>query len=598
MSTTETRTIPLAEYEALLASERTYRLLIENSQDVIYTIDATGILTFVSPSWQRVLGHRPRDVLGKLFKNFIHPEDLPGCQAWIHSAIKMGACPNGQEYRILHADGTWRWHTSNVTLLLDGAGTITGFEGIARDITESRRAEDALEESQRNLQSVFNAIDETICFIERNGTILAANTTFAARLGRTAEECLGKDAYSMLPPELARSRRASAEEVFNTGKPVAFDDIRTGRWIHQVLYPVLDASGRTSRIVIYATDITEQKNMLESLRVSETLYRTLFEVSPMGLTISDTAGKIMESNRLAASLLGLTAEDQIKRSINRNEWKLVRPDGSPMPPEEFASTRALNEHRLVENVEMGIVNADDVTTWLNVAAAPVPLEGYGVVIAYNDITGRKTAEKRIQDLLHEKDIILKEAHHRIKNNLSAISSLLRLQAGEIARCECAEILLDAAGRVQSMMLLYEKLYHSGGSSDLAVTEYLPPLIQQVLQIFDADKIVQSSVNIEEFMLSAKALSALGILLNEMMTNSIKYAFKGRAAGSIRVAARKKDALVTIEYEDDGVGLPESISLENSTGFGMRLIGMLVEQLRGTARIERERGTRFVITFTA
>jgi PAS domain S-box-containing protein len=596
LSTTETRTIPLAEYEVLLSSERTYRLLIENSQDVIYTIDATGILTFVSPSWQRVLGHRPREVLGKLFKDFIHPEDLPVCQAWIHSAIKMGTCPNGQEYRILHADGTWRWHTSNVTLLLDGAGTITGFEGIARDITESRRAEDALEESQRNLQSVFDAIDETICFMERNGTILAANTTFAARLGRTAEECLGKDAYSMLSPELARSRRASVEEVFTTGKPVAFDDIRTGRWIHQVLYPVLDASGRTSRIVIYATDITEQKNMLESLRVSEALYRTLFEVSPMGLTISDSAGIIMESNRLASSLLGLTAEEHLKRSISGHEWKLVRPDGSPMPPAEFASTRALKEHRLVENVEMGIINADDVTTWLNVAAAPVPLEGYGVVIAYYDITGRKSAEKRIQDLLNEKDIILKEAHHRIKNNLSAINGLLRLQADEIGRSDCTEILLDAAGRVQSMMLLYEKLYHSGGSSELAITEYLPPLIEQIQVIFDTDKKIRTAITIEEFMLSAKALSALGIIINEMMTNSMKYAFKGAAAGSIRVSARKMDACVTIEYEDDGIGLPEGISLENSTGFGMRLIGMLVEQLHGTVRIEREHGTRFVITF--
>jgi two-component sensor histidine kinase len=269
-----------------------------------------------------------------------------------------------------------------------------------------------------------------------------------------------------------------------------------------------------------------------------------------------------------------------------------------MPPDEFASTRALNEHRIVESVEMGIIKADNETIWLNVAAAPVPLEGYGVVIAYNDITERKYAEKRVQDLLHEKEIILKEAHHRIKNNLGAISSLLRLQANEAGEGDCADILVDASGRVESMMLLYEKLYHSGGSSELAITEYLPPLIEQVQVIFDTDKKIRTTIAIEEFTLTAKALSALGIIINEMMTNSMKYAFKGIAAGSIRVSARKKDACVTIEYEDDGIGLPESISLEKSTGFGMRLIGMLVEQLGGTVRIERERGTRFVMTFTA
>jgi len=455
---------------------------------------------------------------------------------------------------------------------------------------------DALEQSQRNLQSVFNAIDESICFMERNGTILAANTMFASRLGVSVEKCLGKDAYGMLNPELARSRRGRVEEVFKTGKPVAFDDIRTGRWVHQVIYPVLDANGRTSRVVIYATDITEQKNMMESLRVSEALYRTLFEVSPMGLTISDASGKILEANRQSSSLLGLPAKEHTKRSIDSQEWKIVRNDGSMMPADEFASTRALKEHRLVENIEMGIVKGDNVTTWINVAAAPVPLEGYGVVIAYNDITERKRAEKRIQDLLHEKEIILKEAHHRIKNNLGAISSLLRLQADEMERYDCAEILIDAAGRVQSMMLLYEKLYHSGGSSELAITEYLPPLIEQIKDIYDTDKKVLTTISVEEFMLGARTLSALGIFINEMMTNSMKYAFRRRATGSIRVSACKVDALVTIEYEDDGVGLPECISVENSTGFGMRLIGMLVEQLHGTVRIEREHGTRFIVTF--
>jgi len=464
--------------------------------------------------------------------------------------------------------------------------------------TESGIMKDALEQSQRNLQSVFNAIDESICFLERDGTILAANTTFAARLGVSVEECLGRDAYGMLDPELAKSRKLSVEEVFNTGKPVAFDDIRTGRWIHQVLYPVLDSSGLTSRVVIYATDITEQKAMVESLRVREALYHTLFEVSPIGLTIADATGRILETNRLASSLLGLTAEEHERRSIDGQEWKIVRSDGSPMPTGEYASARALKEHTLVENVEMGIVKGDNETTWLNVAAAPVPLEGYGVVIAYHDITERKLAEKRVQDLLHEKDIILKEAHHRIKNNLGAISSLLRLQADDMERYDCAEILIDAAGRVQSMMLLYEKLYHSGGSSELSITEYLPPLIEQIQEIFDTDKKVTTTISVDEFILGAKTLSALGILINEMMTNSMKYAFRRRAAGSIRVSARKEDALVIIEYEDDGIGLPESISLENSTGFGMRLIGLLVDQLRGSIRIEREHGTRFVITFKA
>lgn len=598
MNTAETRTIPLAEYEALLASERTYRLLIENSREIIYTMDATGIFTFVSPSWQAVLGHTSCDVCGKSYRDFVHPEDQDACQAWIDSVVETGTRPDSPEYRVLRVDGTWRWYTSSLTSLHDTSGTVTGFEGIARDITESRCFEEALEESERNLQSVFDAIDETICFMERDGTILAANKTFAARLGLSLADCKGMNAYSLLTPELAKSRRVHVEEVFNTGEPVAFDDVRRGRWVHQVLYPVHDARGRTCRVVIYATDITEQKKMVESLRVNETLYRTLFDVSPMGLTISDSSGRILENNKIASRILGIPNEEHEKRSIDGKEWTVFRSDGTLMPSEEYASVRAMTGHCLIENVDMGLLNGQNEKIWLNVAAAPVPLEGYGVIVAYKDITKRKVAEMRIQELLHEKEIILKEAHHRIKNNLSAINGLLRLQADEVEHGGCAEILLDAAGRVESMLLLYDKLYHCGGSSELAMTEYLPPLIEQIIKIFDTNKKVKTGIRCEEFSLNAKALSALGILLNELMTNSLKYAFKDRPAGSIHISACKKDSLVTIEYQDDGIGLPESITVENSTGFGMRLIGMLVEQLHGTIRIEREHGTRFVIQFAA
>lgn len=143
-------------------------------------------------------------------------------------------------------------------------------------------------------------------------------------------------------------------------------------------------------------DISRQKQVEESLEVVLTKYKTLFESFPLGITISDQAGSILETNAMAEVLLGLPTAEHTQRQIDGAEWRIVRPDGTSMPPAEYASVRALAENRLVENVEMGVLKPDGQTTWLNVTAAPLPLEGYGTVITYNNITARKRAELALE----------------------------------------------------------------------------------------------------------------------------------------------------------------------------------------------------------
>ncbi|PKL74764.1 MAG: hypothetical protein CVV27_18835, partial [Candidatus Melainabacteria bacterium HGW-Melainabacteria-1] len=145
--------------------------------------------------------------------------------------------------------------------------------------------------------------------------------------------------------------------------------------------------------LIIAVEIAVYRfGMEKKLRISEEKYRVLFESIPMGITVSDREGNIIESNSMAESLLGLHRDDQVGVPIDGEHWRIVRPDGSDMSPVEFASVRALKENRLVENVEMGLIKGDRGTTWINVTAAPVPLDDYGVVIAYSDVTERKKIE--------------------------------------------------------------------------------------------------------------------------------------------------------------------------------------------------------------
>jgi PAS domain S-box-containing protein len=386
--------------------------------------------------------------------------------------------------------------------------------------------------------------------------------------------------------------------VFSTGKPVTFDDQRQGRWIHQTIYPVVDANGRTIQVAVYGTDVTERKNLEQILRVSETLYRTLFEVAPMGLTVSDTAGNIIQSNKKGQCLLGLSEAEHTSRTIDGREWSIVRTDGSTMPATEFASIKALKEGHLVENVEMGIVKDEGQTTWINVSAVPIPLEGYGVVVAYNDITDRLLAEKKVEALLAEKELILKETHHRIKNNMGTVSGLLRLQAGYQQDAAANSILNDAAGRVQSTMVLYDKLYHSGDFPDLSIESFLSDLVGRIMGLFSTGREVRVELAVEDFILGAKILSPRGIIINELITNSMEYAFDGASQGIIRVTANKTGTRVTLRYDDNGPGLPESAAGDAPSGFGMQLIAMLVQQIKGTLDIGKGAGASYVIEFDA
>ncbi len=206
------------------------------------------------------------------------------------------------------------------------------------------------------------------------------------------------------------------------------------------------------------------------------------------------------------------------------------------------------------------------------------------------------SELKIRGMLTEKELLLKEVHHRIKNNMNTIKGLLYLQANSLDDPKSADVLLDAQSRVESMMILYDKLYQSPVFNELSINEYLPSLINQIVENFSNKSVVKVETELDDTVLNIKILQPLGIIINELLTNTMKYAFAGRDDGVIKVSAKLKGNTLNVIIADNGIGIPEAISIKNSTGFGMKLVGMLTEQIGGSIKIERGDGTRFVIEF--
>ena len=347
------------------------------------------------------------------------------------------------------------------------------------------------------------------------------------------------------------------------------------------------------------TDL-ELKNIEYELRTEELVserdiaaaaaarFNTFYESAAMGYFTLNPDSTITEMNMSGASMLGGKRSDLAGRKFRSFVSHETLPEFDKFMENIFKS-----DSSLICEVRLKIEN--NIKSFIHIEGILSSTENKCCINAM-DITDRKLAEETVYNLLNEKELILKEVHHRVKNNMYNIGALLNMQANARTDEAAKNVLFDAAGRVQSMSVLYDKLYRSKHTAAVSLKEYFPDLIHEIAGIFPQKKFVKIKTRIDDIVLDARILSILGILVNEIITNSMKYAFTGRSDGVINVTASKTGNKIEITIADDGEGIPESVTFENSTGFGIQLVGMLTEQLEGNIKIERGEGTKFVLEF--
>lgn len=209
---------------------------------------------------------------------------------------------------------------------------------------------------------------------------------------------------------------------------------------------------------------------------------------------------------------------------------------------------------------------------------------------------RRVAEKRIAALLDEKELLLKEVHHRIKNNMNTMKSLLFFQAKTVKDPQAVEVLKDAGSRIQSMSVLYNKIYRSDNLKAMSTQDYIPNLVEDLITVFFNRDNIHIEMDIEKVILPVTILSSLGIITTELVTNAMKYGFNENERGFLYLGLHRANTMIEFEIRNSGEKLPEDFSMETSQGFGLHLVKMLVQQLGGKIRIESNHETRFVITF--
>jgi len=432
---------------------------------------------------------------------------------------------------------------------------------------------------------------------DTHGKILDVNESYCKMSGFTKQELLTMQIKDIVAEESESETARRIKRIMLHGSE-RFNSVhrcKDGR-ILEVEVSVKILYSEDNHFISFFRDITEHKQAEKALQESEKRFRATFEQAAIGFAICNSrTGRYIRINQKYCDIMGYSMAEMMEKSFMDVSY-------SQDIQMNMDKVSQLIEGKGNEySFEKRYIRKDGTVIWGNLTISPlwdtssIPKEYFHIAIV-EEITERKRNEEKIKSLLSEKELILKEVHHRIKNNMNTIYGLLVLQAEALNEPLAIAALHDAGNRVKSMQLLYDKLYRSAGYSDISIIEYLPPFIDEIVSNFPNKNLVGIETNIEDFILSTTKLQPLGIIINELLTNIMKYAFIGKREGLISVSAHQKDNHVMVTIADNGNGMPESISFDNSTGFGLVLVNALTQQIGGTIRIERGQGTKIVLEF--
>jgi len=360
-------------------------------------------------------------------------------------------------------------------------------------------------------------------------------------------------------------------------------------WVNLTVSLVSGSSGAPKYFIYVVEDITERKR--SELALSH--LAAIVESSGDAITSTTLVGTILSWNSGAEQIYGYSSHEVKGCSISI----LVPPDLLQ------AEAKVLERIAFGEKVyyETEQIRKDGKRIHVSLSLSPindVAGQVIGVSKIARDITQRKRAQAQLTASLKEKEVLLKEIHHRVKNNLQIISSLLNLQSHYIQDPKALEMFRESQDRLKSMALIHEMLYQSKEIAKIEFNEYVRNLLSMVYRSHSpTSKAIKLDVQVDPVFLSMDIAVPVSLILNEMVSNSLKHAFKDRNAGLVEIRFKKEEnGRFLLVVSDNGVGLPRDFSLENTPSLGLRLVKILTDQLGGNLTFRSEVGTELRVDF--
>ncbi|KAF5415848.1 MAG: Methyl sulfide methyltransferase-associated sensor [Candidatus Methanogaster sp.] len=610
---------------ALLESEGKYRSLMDDVLDTsevgIFILDCEFKVVWINRSTEKYFGLKREDVLGKDKRQLIHKitdifEDPETFKQKVVATYDNNTYIENFECHVLPGEDRkeyWLRHWSQpIRSGLYKGGRIEHYS----DITERKAAADALKESEGRYRALFETAKDAIFLSDETGKFMDVNSAACGLLGYSKEGLL---------------KMGSQEIDADPRGYEAFLKVRNGM-IKEAVFEVnqqrkdgtlvpVEISGKSFEVgdrklfLAIARDITERKAAADALKESESRYKHLYSMVrlmcdnlPDLMWTKDMEGNFIFVNEACCDIL-LNAIDT-DEPIGKDDMYFARrerkahpenPDyhtfGEPCMSSDLSVMKTKEPQRFDE---FGNLRGEFV--YFDVYKAPFWSEEHnliGIVGCSRVVTKERQTEEQIKRSLQEKEVLLREIHHRVKNNLQVVSSLLNMQARNVGDKETIEVLSEARDRIKTMSLIHSQLYESRDLAEVNMKGFVDVLLGQLLQSYPVgDARIVSVIRVADRPFPISIAVPVGLIINELLSNALKHAFDGRDHGTIEVRlSASEEGRIHLTICDDGVGLPPGFDISKSKTLGLHLVKILSEdQLQGTLEVTSDGGATFRIEF--
>ena len=581
-------------------SDERYKLITENVSDVIFLVDLNFNWLYITPSVHKFRGYTPDEALKQKISDVLTPDSIKLVRKVVRSEYLRDRTPGLDPDRVqtleldfYHKDGSIVTGEVTSSFLRDEEGRIVGLQGSNRDISERKRAEKALQESEERFRKAFMLNPEAVALNRlEDGMFVEYNQKFMDTSGFSSEDLDGRTMLEVGIWADLEQRQRFLDLIMEKGTVQDFEvqfkrksgDIGTGL----TSATLVNLAGETHLLTI-TKDITEMRAAQVALVESEEKFRSTLEAIGDCVIILDDTFEITWANDRAREKIGTQRGAKCYQAI--------------MGIEECCSecnARLTFQDGMIRTAEKTFTGLGDNGGQFLVTCAPI-LDGEGkiksVVETIKDISELKQAEEKIVKALQEKEILLKEIHHRVKNNLQAISGLLDIQALRAEDLRSKGAIKESQNRILSMALIHEHLYRHQDLSRINFKSYTDQLVRNLAISYDSgNRAVELEVTGEEIALNPDTAIPCSLILMELVSNAYKHAF---SAGSGRITVHLEDVedgTYRMSVRDDGGSMPEDVDIHTTDSFGLMLVRTFVDLLEGGIEMAPGEETAFVITF--
>jgi PAS domain S-box-containing protein len=627
----------------LRESQDRYRMVVEDQSDMILRYQPDGSLSFVNNAMAAFFGISAEMFIGKKFADIMPEHNKALTIEEINKALKKDRSAYAVPQWMMSRQGELRWFEWQHSPLLNENGDLYEVQVIGRDITYRKK----LEEEQLRLDNIIRESHNEIFLINAQTLQFEyANKAALKNVGYDLEELkqIGPLEMMRFPDRNAVTEflkpltQRSTDRLEFTGRHYRKD----GSMYH--VNKLLQLTKSETAYVGIASDITEQKeknNLLEIIRYLQSTFITqsdpnIFFDFALELILQITESKYgfigevlyndgvpclkttsfntMVRNKEGKSFYEKHVDGLVFHSLKSVYSQVMVKGETVISNERYIDdrNRELSEDHprvncfagipLFKGEQMvglvGLANRESGYTLHGLEALKPLMETLSNIIeAYRNEKARKHFENQLLDSIKEKDTLIKEIHHRVKNNLQLISSILFIRMKGMAQSEIKDFLEDTRQKIRSIALIHERLLQTGSVNEVDISDYLGKLIAD-LRLTNRHPSLQLSLdwNIESEKMNLDTAIYCGLITNELVTNAIKHAFNNSAQGKIDISLRRKESVHILTVADNGSSLPEDVWIGESNSFGMQLLDIFIKQIGGTVTIGRENGTCFTIMF--